>query len=169
MKPEQCETLFRKTAQLLQKHGLSWVVEEVREFVSQGRPIEKDIMVEPPDIPDGKRRRKRQVTFMASEPYTPCEQREFLLQAVDHAVVDTVEMEEHTLNALTLEESTPTTVVCAPDTSVEEEDTNTEPALEPTGAEFRLSVDSTRDRLASAKELRKALSEVISEAHNNAE
>jgi hypothetical protein len=94
MKPEQCDRLFQLLLDHLEKIDLDWVRDEVNGRIAQGKPIKKSILAGPElRSPVESRRRRKRVTFVGTEPFTPAERVGILVQAIRHAVVATADME----------------------------------------------------------------------------
>ncbi len=86
-----CVATYRELEQILKEFGLEWVTEQVAQTIREGKVIED------------KDERDRGVT--KTEEYTVREQLILLINAVEQAVVNTVEIENEIKNFLAQEEA----------------------------------------------------------------
>jgi hypothetical protein len=102
---DEREYLERLTA-VLRENGFDWVVMQAQTTIAEGKSVTKEVRA--PDFPPAyddntlvrQTPRRRRAELIATEPFTPAEQLEILLHAVEAAIVDRVALEEAVLQSV---------------------------------------------------------------------
>lgn len=100
MTEAECEAAYRRIEEILEAHQLTWVVNEVETEVRLGRTLTKRVAsrVETPEevaVPElFETPRRTRVRVSATRPYTAQEKLRMIIDAVQHAVVETLAMEQ---------------------------------------------------------------------------
>lgn len=99
MTDDEASLTYRVLVSTLRENHLDWVVEQVSRQIESGRPTRKRIALRESWQQETGRRKSR-AEFVSTVPYTPLEQLRLLVDALDHSVVSTAEMEEFVLKHL---------------------------------------------------------------------
>lgn len=99
MTDEQRTAMFDRLAKTMISAGLEWPLEQVQEEIRFGRRATKrvraaaDVISTELTFSPEKRTRRNTVNFAATRPFSPREQLELLINAIEQAVIATYEME----------------------------------------------------------------------------
>jgi len=93
------EEAYALVLEILRRHDLSWVATQVQDQVRAGKPVTRVVaprqatMLErfAEELPEPRRTRRERLA--ATEPYSASERLSLALDAVEHAVVETAEIE----------------------------------------------------------------------------
>lgn len=100
MSPSEATEVYESLIAMLKQLGLVWVVEQVSQEAASGRTITKTVSLQGEELTPTGRRRRQRVEFASTMPYSPQERLHLLLNAVEHAVVGTLEMRRTTFEVL---------------------------------------------------------------------
>ncbi len=100
MTPSEATRIFNGLDSVLRESGLDWVSAQVLQEVALGKPNRKTISVPGEESDSTRPSRRQRVEFLSTVPYTPEEQLQLLVDAIEQTVVATVEMQTSTLKML---------------------------------------------------------------------
>jgi len=106
MDSQECNKVFERLLHMLDKNKINWVVEQVKQQVQLGKTIEKEIetlkhkekefaQLREDDVYIPKVKKGPKAKFPVTEEYTPNEKLNLLLDAIEQAIVNTADMENH--------------------------------------------------------------------------
>lgn len=106
MDSQECDEVYAKLLQILSENKLEWTVDQVKEQILLGKTIEKEIVTfkkNKLDLPmsfelemyQTPLKKGPKVKFPVTEEYTPEERLELILDAIEQAIINTAEMENH--------------------------------------------------------------------------
>lgn len=102
MNEEESIAAFNSLQEALRTRDLGWVLDQVAEQVRAGKPSTREVVERPVDYlwvaertRGGERLKTRKTRFPATIEYTPQERVLLMLDAIEHAVINTAEMAAH--------------------------------------------------------------------------
>jgi hypothetical protein len=101
MTPEDADAYRRRISEVLRQNGFGWVVEHAEAQIAEGKPSYKQVSERyiPADTMFTVRAPKtRRASLVTSEPYSPLECLEIILQAIGSAIVNRFDLEESVLS-----------------------------------------------------------------------
>jgi hypothetical protein len=115
MKDTDCEEIYQRFADFLNQAGLQWMVAQVTEQIRLGKTIEREVEtfregdktatpnMFSSDMYAGSLKKGPKVKFPVTVAYEPSERLLLLVDAVEHVLVDTAEMQQQVASTFTAE------------------------------------------------------------------
>lgn len=147
MTDDEATLAHRALTNTLKENHLDWVVEQVSRQIRLGRPTRKRVALQEGWQLESGRRRAR-TEFVSTVPYSHKEQLKLLVDALDHAVVSTAEMESFILKTLG-EGLEPLAIKFVPEGASE--------------GSYAIDPNQVQDRITVASQLRNLLDEIRNE------
>jgi hypothetical protein len=100
MNERDCDTIYDTLITILSEHNLLWIIDQVEEQLRSGRTIEREIEtlteVKPHALERGTSilRKGPKARFPVTVAYDSCERAEITIDAIQHALIDSIAMEQ---------------------------------------------------------------------------
>ena len=100
MNERDCDTIYDTLITILSEHNLLWIIDQVEEQVRSGKTIEREIEtlteVRPHALESGTSilRKGPKARFPVTVPYESCERAQITIDAIQHALIDSITMEQ---------------------------------------------------------------------------
>ena len=151
MDNQECNEVYERLMEMLAENKLDWIVEQVNQQVQLGKTIIKETetlkhqekefsQLYEDDVYIPKVKKGPKAKFPVTEDYTPNEKLNLLLDAIEQAIVNTAEMENHLIEYF--------------DSSLKKWDGIDFYADEPESQPISLNLDSVLDRYDSSQNLK---------------
>lgn len=94
MTQQEAQEVFIALSKILEEVGLTWMLEQVRQEIAHGKTSTKTLNIFAEEFPDRSRQRRQRVRFVSTEEYDSEEQLYLLVDAMEQAVVASLEMQK---------------------------------------------------------------------------
>ncbi len=102
MNQEDARLTFTTLAETLEKLGLGWMLDQVRQEITLGKTVAKTLSVMPEDFVGFERKSRQRVRFVSTREYSHQEQLALLIDAMEQTIVGSIEMQSSILSVVDL-------------------------------------------------------------------